>query len=239
MDHDDAPIEAPIADLSGELRGIVRGVLGLPGLLASWPALPRGDGGPVLVLPGFRTADGSTLIMRGFLAGLGYDTYGWALGRNHGRFEVLMAQLLPRARQLARRAERPLRVVGWSYGGVLARELGHELPELVERIVTLGTPVVGGPKYTSAGHHYARRGFDLDELERMVAERNARSLAPPVTAIYSKRDSIVAWRACFDPNADNRVEHVEVDAGHLELGVSAAVLERIAAALAGQLTADR
>jgi hypothetical protein len=93
----------------------------------------------------------------------------------------------------------------------------------------MGTPVIGGPKYTAAAERFSRGGaVDLDAIERRVAERNAEPLGVPITALYSRRDGIVSWQACIDPNPENATEHVELDLAHSELGFSPRSLRVIA-----------
>jgi dienelactone hydrolase len=124
-----------------------------------------------------------------------------------------------------------VRCVGWSLGGNLAREAARERPELVERVVTFGTPAVGGPKYTSVARMYRQRGLDLDAIEARFAERERVPIRVPVTAIYSRRDGVVAWRACIDRSTPD-VEHVEVRGAHLGLGFHPAVYRVVADRLA-------
>ncbi len=213
-----------------EVVGWVRSVVRLPTLRGR--ALPRGDGARVLVVPGFMTSDRSTVVLRRFLRRLGYDVHGWGMGINRGRVEALMPEVIARAEGLADGGS--LKLVGWSLGGVIARELSRERPALVERIVTMGTPVVGGPKYTFTARHYQKRGVDLDAIEARIAERNAEPLPAPVTAIYSRADQVVSWRACLDPNTDNDVEHVEVATSHIGLGFDPETLRIVARALADE-----
>jgi pimeloyl-ACP methyl ester carboxylesterase len=195
--------------------------------------LPRGGGQPVLVIPGFLTGDISTVAIRGFLRSLGYRAYRWGHGRNTGHTARQVPKVIHRLQEIEARHSAPVKLIGWSHGGVLAREAAREAPRLVERIITLGTPVVGGPKYTMAAKWYRDKGVALDELEEIVAQRNQIPLAMKVVAIYSRKDEVVAWRACLDPNPKNQVEHIEVDAGHAELGFSAPVLKLVADKLVG------
>lgn len=208
---------------------IARSVARSPGLLRS----PRGAGETVIVFPGFSTGDRSTIPLRGFLNAIGYRAEGWGMGVNRGDVEALM----PRVAELiaARSADvgGPVHLIGWSLGGVLAREAARELPEQVRSVITMGTPVVGGPRYTAAARLYSAQGFDFDHIERRIAEREQTRITVPVTSIYSKADGIVAWRAAIDPT-DNPVEHVEVRDGHLGMGFSTGVFKLIAERLAAQ-----
>lgn len=222
-------IEAPGAQALPEVAGLARAVARLPGLALRRAELPRGTGGPVLVVPGFLTGDGATLVMRRFLGRLGHRPVGWGLGINRGQIERLMPRVIALAERVG--AGAPLKLVGWSLGGVVARELARERPDLVERVVTLGTPVVGGAKYTFTARHYARRGVDLDAIEARIAARNAEPLLVPVTAIYTRADQVVSWRACLDPNPANDVRHVEVATSHIGLGFDPATLRIVAQAL--------
>jgi pimeloyl-ACP methyl ester carboxylesterase len=213
--------------------GILRegfGLLELPRLLLQAPSLarqPRGAGEPVLVCPGYGAGDATTAVLRAYLSYLGYDAHGWNLGRNDGRVPKLIPRLVQRVRALAGEAGAPVRLIGWSLGGYLAREAARERPGDVARVITLGSPVVGGPKYTTVGWVYRRQGYDLDAIEAAVAERNRIPLKVPVTAIYSKADGIVAWQACIDTSGA-AVEHVEVGTTHVGLGFAPEVYRVIA-----------
>jgi ribonucleotide reductase alpha subunit len=102
----------------------------------------------------------------------------------------------------------------------------------------MGSPIVGGPKYTVTAARYARRGFDLDDIEARVAERERIPIEVPVTAIYSRRDGIVAWQACID-STNPCVEHHQVSSTHTGLGFQAEVLAIVARALAAEQPAGR
>ena len=237
--------------------GLVReplGVLEIPRLLFASPRLawqPRGNGEPVIVLPGYGAGDASTLMLRSYLSFLGYDVHGWGLGQNRGDVRALVPKVIDAVESVCARAssktsvrvpKRALarattraRLVGWSLGGVIARETARERADLVERVVTLGSPVIGGPKYTLVGEYYRQQGYDLDAIEAAVAERNRIPLQVPVTAIYSRYDGVVAWRACMDESSAD-VEHVEVKTTHLGLGFAAEVYRIIAQRLARKTT---
>jgi esterase/lipase len=194
--------------------------------------LPRGDGQTVLMLPGFGTTDHWLWPLARYLKFLGYNVTGWGLGRNTGRVQQLVPRIVDRIDRLATDNAEKLSLVGWSLGGYIAREAARERPAVVERVITFGSPVVGGPKYTATSRHYLKNGFDLDKIEAQVAERDAVPLRVPITAIYSKRDGIVAWQACID-HVNEQVEHIEVNASHLGMGMSPDVFEIVARRLSG------
>lgn len=226
------PLEPPSSShVIREARGLVE----LPRLLLRFPSLarqPRGNGEPVLVLPGYGAGDGSTMILKGYLRLLGYRARGWGLGKNRGAVGDSLPRLLRRLGNLSRRSQQKVTIIGWSFGGYLARELARERPDLVRLVVTLGTPVVGGPKYTVAAESYRKRGIDIEAIAAEVEQRDRMgNLEVPVVAIYSRRDAIVAWQACIDRKT-SRIEHVEVKSTHLGFGFSADVYKVIAQRLA-------
>jgi pimeloyl-ACP methyl ester carboxylesterase len=156
----------------------------------------------------------------------GHRVRDWGLGRNSGQVDRLLSALRQRVGALVEELGEPLIAVGWSLGGYLAREVAREIPERFVKVITLGSPIVGGPRYTAAAHWYRSRGFDLDEIEREVAERYRRPLTVPVVAIYSKRDGIVAWQACID-HWSPHVRHVEVGSTHLGMAFCPQVLDLV------------
>ncbi len=189
--------------------------------------VPAGDGGPVLVAPGFASDDTWTKSLRSFLQSIGYMSFGWELGRNHGRVPLLIPKLVERTVEIAQETGKAVRLVGWSLGGFLVREVARERHELVDRVVTLGAPVVGGPKYTASAPMYRKKGYDLDSIEAKVSERDRDPIRVPVHAIYSRSDGIVAWRACID-DVSPIVEHHEVSSSHLGLIASPTVFRKVA-----------
>lgn len=185
----------------------------------------------MLVAPGFASDDTWTESLRAFVGAIGYCVRGWGLGRNHGRVPVLIPALVDQTAAFAESAGRPVRLVGWSLGGYLVREVARERPELVERVITLGAPVVGGPKYTASASIYLKKGYDLDEIERGVAERETDPIRVPIEAIYSRTDGIVSWRACIDHHSAN-VRHHQIVSSHLGLVASPVVFRLLAERLA-------
>jgi pimeloyl-ACP methyl ester carboxylesterase len=178
---------------------------------------PRGGGRRLLVLPGFGANDASTLPLRTYLRGVGFRPSGWGLGLNRGQVAEKMPALLELTERAAEEGGGRVALVGWSMGGVLSREIARERPELLNRVITFGTPVVGGPRYTRTARAYAEQA--LVQIARDVEERNRDvPIEVPITAIHSKRDGIVAWRACVDDFSPN-VENIEVRSTHVGMGI--------------------
>jgi pimeloyl-ACP methyl ester carboxylesterase len=181
----------------------------------------------VILLPGFGAGPRSMVVMESSLRRAGHRVRDWGLGRNTGEAKQLRERLVPIVEASLATHQEPVVLIGWSLGGFIAREYAREHPAHVRRVVTLGSPVVGGPRYTATARWYQSQGFDLDELEQAVADRYATPLRVPVTAIYSKRDGIVAWQACIDRWSPN-VRHLEVSETHVGLGFAPRVLAIVA-----------
>jgi alpha-beta hydrolase superfamily lysophospholipase len=195
---------------------------------------PRGEA-PVIVLPGFGADDISTVPLRSFLRRLGHEVEGWTLGRNRGDVEALLPKVAERVRILCERRGEQVHLIGQSLGGVLARELARDEPARVAQVITLGTPVVGGPSYTRVGFAYERA--QRARIAATMRRRNRVPIRVPITAIYSRRDGIVAWQACIDHD-NPRVEHVEVSSSHFGMGVDPAVWLLTAKLLALPVASD-
>ena len=187
---------------------------------------PRGDGHTVIDVPGWQAPEASGWPIRRFIAALGYDAHGWGFGTNKGDVARDVDRFHSRVLELAERSG-PVSLVGWSLGGVISREVARRSPEAVRRVITYGTPVVGGPAYTAVASRY-------DDSARDRAERAAADQVPisvPVTTIFSRRDGIVAWQACLDRTSPH-VEHVEVGSAHLAMGIDPSVWRVVADRLA-------
>ncbi len=193
-------------------------------------SMPRGDGRVVIDIPGWRAPEVSGLPVRRYLSWLGYDARGWGLGTNTGDPERDARLLAETVVELAAESGRAVSLVGWSLGGVIAREVARRRPDLVHRVVTYGTPVVGGPSFTAVAGRYSHevRRHATRVTARLDADRPIRV---PITVVYSRRDGIVSWEACLDRNSPD-VEHVEVRSTHLGMGVDPDVWGVVATRLA-------
>lgn len=196
----------------------------LGSVLPAWPLLrqaPVGDGHSVIIFPGLSANDGSTLPLRGFLERLGHDVSGWNQGFNFGpRAGVLQAakqQVIDTYRVTGRKVS----LIGWSLGGIYARELAKQLPDCVRAVITMGTPFAGSHHSTNAWRLYElTSGRDIHaEVEQFDLPS-----APPVptTSIFSRTDGVVAWPASIqEPSQNNPLtENLEVIASHIGLGLN-------------------
>jgi pimeloyl-ACP methyl ester carboxylesterase len=217
--------------LSEPVRGLAR-FAAMPLAKSLLSSAPRGDGHGVLVLPGLLASDVSTAVLRRFLRRLGYDAAGWDLGRNRGPTDQVVDELPRLLSALAKRTGRPVSLIGWSLGGIYARELARRHPAQVRQVITLGSPfALTDPRQSHADGAYQRRAY-LHATGRLPArEQLAEPVAVPSTAVYSRRDGIVSWRACVGPETSLH-ENVEVRCGHLGFGTDAATLWLIADRLA-------
>jgi pimeloyl-ACP methyl ester carboxylesterase len=200
--------------------------------IARWP---HGDGHPVLVLPGFLAGPSSTDLLRNVLRHLDYRVYDWGLGYNMG-YRASMKQTLPaRLRHIRDRAGgRRVSLIGWSAGGIYARELARANPDDVRSVITLGSPFLGNHQANTAWKVWriVNRGADATEsVSQAALVRRARPLSVPTTCIYSKSDGIVAWQCCISVPAPE-TENVEVRSSHIGYGHNVQTLSVIADRLA-------
>lgn len=196
---------------------------------------PRGDGHPVLLLPAFTTGERELRPLARFLTQLGYAVQDWGEGRNLGLRRAVLERTLARLARIVERAGRPASLIGWSGGGLYAREIARLRPALVRRVITLGTPIhlaTAAPAYVEQ----ARRR--VEDLALAIGLEGFEPLPapPPVpcTAIHSKRDGIVDWRATLESPGPG-VENLEVGGTHLALPfrreVQAIIADRLARAV--------
>jgi len=179
----------------------------------------------IVLLPGFGSSARAMFALRNLLKNQGFRVDDWGLGVNDGDVPRLLEAMTLKLKQSSDDGEQ-LILVGWSLGGYIAREAARECPAAVRKIITLGTPVIGGPRYTAAAGFYSRRGWDLDEIDHETLMRYETPLTLPVTALYSRRDGVVAWQACIDQWSPN-ITHIEVDCTHLGMAYEPSVLRLV------------
>lgn len=203
---------------------------------AGWnqPAVVTGDGHPVVVYPGLGAGSMTTAPLRAHLKICGYDVYDWELGVNtgpDGRFDDWLDALVARVREIHARHERKVSLVGWSLGGVYAREIAKRCPECVRQVVTLATPHKAIGDGNHAGTLYRLMGGSLAQLTPALLRRLGQRPPVPVTSIYSESDGVVCWEGCLEqPGPD--AENVAVHASHLGMPTHPDVLGIVAERLA-------
>ena len=206
-------------------------------LAAGLPLLtraPRGEPHPVLVLPGLLASDVSTRALRAWLRRLGYPVVGWALGRNRGPTEEVVSELPLLVDRLAREHGTSVSIVGWSLGGIYGRRLARRAPRQVRQVISLGSPfglAERGADASPGGRVYRHLAPVPPTRIRSSRTPLARPLPVPSTAVYSKWDGVVDWRACRQQPGP-RSENVAVRSSHLGMGHDPAVLWIVADRLA-------
>ncbi len=207
-------------------------------LLPSWPLLtraPKGDGHAVMVFPGLSANDASTVPLRHYLQTLGYKPWGWEQGFNFGPRAGVMDEAQASLQRTFESTGNKVSLIGWSLGGVYARELAKDMPHMVRCVITLGTPFAGSHKSTNAW-----RVYELTSGRKIAKESENYNLpaAPPVptSSIYSRTDGVVAWQASIQApsRANPHTENIEVMASHIGMGLNPsawwAVADRLAQA---------
>lgn len=201
--------------------------------LAAWPLLknaPRGDGHAVIVFPGLGAGDLTTVPLRNFLTAQGYDTYGWDLGLNFGPREGVLQKSMDRVQQIHRDTGQTVSLIGWSLGGIYAREFAKAMPDDIRSVITLGTPFAGDPKATNAWRFYEfASGHKLEDPDLLHHLKEAPPV--PTTSIFSRTDGVVSWPLSFQRES-KQAENIEVIASHIGLGMNPAALYAVADRLA-------
>ena len=197
---------------------------------------PKGQGQPILVYPGFMAGDSSTLLLRRFLKERGFSPHKWGQGRNLGPQRGVREGMAERLTELHERYGEKISLVGWSLGGVYAREIAKQAPAQVRQVISLGSPFgdIARPSSVSRMFDFVSNRRDRKDGERSPSrsERAAGLRTPPPrstpsTAIYTKTDGVVHWSTCLEPESDH-TENIEVPGSHCGLGFNPLVLYAIA-----------
>jgi pimeloyl-ACP methyl ester carboxylesterase len=184
-------------------------------------------GEPLLVVPGFLATDRTTLGLQRAFAEAGYRVTGWGLGMNRGARPDILDRMAERIEQFG--GGRPVTLVGWSLGGIFAREVAKLRPDLVERVVTLGSPFSGDPRANNAWRLYELvSGHPVD---RPPIQVDVGTKPPvPTLAIWSRQDGVVA-PACACGTESQSDRQVELDCSHMGFGVSGKAYPKVIAAV--------
>jgi pimeloyl-ACP methyl ester carboxylesterase len=199
-------------------------------LVAAMPwlrRLPQGDGHPIVVIPGFGAGDLTTLPLRSFLNDRGYASYAWNQGFNLGPRAGVLDGVRALVQEAAQKHGARVSLIGWSLGGVYARELAKELTDKVRCVITLGAPFAGHPRATNAWRLFGLLNEKQPVDDPQVRAQLRQAPRVPTTSIFSKTDGVVAWQ-CSINEPEPHTENIEVHASHIGMGMNPAALFAIA-----------
>ena len=192
------------------------------------PRRPSGDGRPVLVIPGFSATDGMTGRLRSHLRRHDFRVHGWGQGSNIGLTDRKVDGLIERFEGIRKEYDEPVSIVGWSFGGVLARWLAHTYPGDVRQILCLGSPWRADGERTRATGMFerSRRKHGISDRAKPMIELLRGPVPVPCTAVHSRTDGIVPWRGCsVDVSAIPPAENVNVPSSHVGMVANPLVLD--------------
>jgi pimeloyl-ACP methyl ester carboxylesterase len=198
---DEIPASGPLRPPGlGLLLAEMRAIFEFNASLLMSPLLmraPRGDGHPVLALPGFLASDLSMAPMRRYLTELGYDAHAWQMGRNLGGISRMRSALRDRLAEIHANSGRKVSIIGWSLGGAYARDLALNAPELVRYVVTLGSPFANDVRATNATWLYEALSGEAVGDDPELLKALSGGLQVPTTSIFSRADGVVNWKTCL------------------------------------------
>jgi len=193
--------------------------------------LPLGDGHPVVIFPGLAADKHSIGPLKDFCGKLGYTAYDWGRGFNtgpQGDVDAWLDDLAQHVRELVRKHRQPVSLVGWSLGGIYAREVAKKLNGRVRQVITIGTPFAGSAEQTNVSWIYRLVNGQRPALDESLMARLRTAPDVPTTSIFSRSDGVVAWQACIQDDDARHTENIEVAGSHCGLGWNAEVLAVIA-----------
>jgi pimeloyl-ACP methyl ester carboxylesterase len=196
--------------------------------------LPKGDGHPVYVLPGFMADSQSTGMLRRWLQRMDYDAISWGMGRNLGPRGDLQRRMVDAVERIADHYGRSVSLIGQSLGGVFAREIAKAQPDHVRSVITLGAPF--GQTSSNGTSPAVMRLFELasgQSAGELRSEMGDLPSPPPVpsTSIFSKTDGIANWKTCIEQDSEI-AENIEVFGSHCGMGFNPAIYYILADRLA-------
>ena len=200
-------------------------------------AFPPGDGHPVVIFPGLASNQNSIAPLREFCRRLGYTAYDWGLGVNtgpQGDVGAWIEQLSRHIREVTSAHGQQMSLIGWSLGGIYAREVAKKLTGRVRQVITIGTPFGGNAEQNDLAWMFRSSSVRTSTLNKELMARLRHAPEVPTTSIFSRSDGVVDWQACMHDGRQEGTEDIEVDGSHFGLGWNPEVLAIIADRL-GQL----
>ena len=187
-----------------------------------------GDGHPVLIFPGLAANGSSVAPLREHCRALGYEAFDWGRGFNtgpQGDVDAWLADLTSDVSKLLKHHDQPATLIGWSLGGLYAREVAKQLTPRVRQVITIGTPFNAENDHTNVGWLYRKLGGEVRTIDDAL-HRQLRTPPPvPTTSIYSRSDGVVAWQTCRHHQRMRQVQDIEVDSSHVGMGWNRQVLQ--------------
>jgi pimeloyl-ACP methyl ester carboxylesterase len=197
-----------------------------------------GDGHPVVIFPGLGARGGSVATLRAHCRSLGYDAFDWGQGFNtgpQGNLDAWLHALKSQVVDLLDGHAQPATLIGWSLGGIYAREIGKLMAQRVRQVITIGTPFNAEADHTNVGWLFRLLSGNSAAVEPALSQRLRTPPPLRTTSIYSKSDGVVAWQTCRHDKRSRLVHEIEVDGSHLGLGWNRDVLAAVADRLGQQV----
>jgi hypothetical protein len=198
---------------------------------------PAGDGHLVIIFPGLAT-DGSALgPLRDHCESLGYKVIDWGRGYNTGPtgdMGLWLTELAAHTSDLVRRHGSSATLIGWSLGGIYAREVGKLLASQVRQVITIGTPFNAEADHTNVGWLCSLMSSAPAAIDPVLSKRLRTPPPLPTTSIYSRSDGLVAWETCCHAKPSSQVQDIEIEGSHIGMGWNPAVFNIVADRLGQQ-----
>jgi hypothetical protein len=205
-------------------------------------SLPQGDGHPVVIFPGLAADRNSIGPLTTFCERLGYTAYDWGRGLNvgpHGDVDAWIDDLARHVSELVASHRERVSLVGWSLGGIYAREVAKILGRRVRQVVTIGTPFAGTVEQNNVSRVYRLIHGQAPLVDEALLDRLRSAPDVPTTSIFSRSDGVVAWQTCIQDDAGGHIENIEVEGSHCGLGWNPEVLWIVADRLSRAHGRDR
>lgn len=188
---------------------------------------PVGDGHPVIIFPGLAADGKSVAPLRRHCASLGFNAMDWGLGYNvgpKGDVDQFIGELADHVRTQIEPFDQPVTLIGWSLGGLYAREVAKLLGPRVRQVITIGTPFNAGADYTNVGWLFKLLTGNQLAPDPMLIERLRTPPPLPTLSIYSRNDGVVAWQTCRHDGQCDLAEEAEIEGSHMGMGWNPEVL---------------
>lgn len=190
-----------------------------------------GDGHPVVIFPGLG-ADGKSLAtLRALCRALGYDAFDWGQGFNtgpRGDFDTWLQTLTSQVIELLASNKQPATLIGWSLGGLYAREVSKLMAPRVRQVITMGTPFNADADHSNVGWLFRLLSGSSSTLDPALSLRLRTPPPLRTTSIYSRSDGVVAWQTCRHRKRSSLVHDIEVGGSHIGMGWNRDVLAAVA-----------